>query len=497
MSRLYRNTSSWLIAYVAISMSAFASEETGEQRAELSIEAAVMHSLQNNRGLRVQQYGPIIAGAFREIERGVYDPELYANVRFSEETATETARSTGQQFSVEGTDADGAIGVRQRLPTGTEIDLSVRSDRSSSNRAPEQQQARLGLTLTQQLLRGMGPAVNLAGIRQARFEESASVYELRGYTESLVADVEIAYWEYAASIEAIRVYESSLSVAEQQLEAVLARIEFGDLPKQESAAARAEVAQRKQDLIDAKSAQKRARYSFHRLVYPRLPAMDSSGPVLVSFNDERLYLELDTINRMELALQSRPEIKEAESLLARDALQTVVTRNGRLPRLELFINIGKSGYADTFRGSFRDSEGPSYDASVGLELTQALGNRAERARDLVAKSTFEQSQIALENLKDSVRYDVVLAVNELERSYSQIEASAETVRYRELALEGFEDRFELGAATTLTVARAQRDLIAAQISQINARLDYLIAQVELLRSEGSLLDRRGIVSGEL
>lgn len=473
---------------------AFGHSDAVAEPVELSIEAAVMSSLQNNRGLQVQSYEPVIAGAFRQIERGAYDPELYARASFSEESASETARSTGQQFSVDGDDAEGAIGLRQSLPFGTEIDLSVSTERSSSNRAPEQQQARFGLTLTQQLLRGMGPSVNLAGIRQAKFEEQASLYELRGYTEALIADVETAYWDYAEAIEAIRVYESALEVAKSQLESINTRIELGDLPKNEAASAQAELAQRKQDLINAESELKRARFDFYRLVYPGLPSDSLSDPVLISFDGFYPELETEVDGRISLALQSRPEIKEAERLLERDALETVVTRNGRLPRLELFINIGKSGYADTLRGGFRESDGPSYDATVGIEFSQALGNRAAKARDTIARSTLEQSELALINLKELIRYDVRIALNEAERAFSQIEASDETVRFRELAFQNVTDQFEVGVATALDVARAQRDFIEAQISQIAARVDYLTARVELYLAEGSLLDRRGIAS---
>ncbi|MEZ6193181.1 MAG: hypothetical protein R3C45_18055 [Phycisphaerales bacterium] len=57
-------------------------------------------------------------------------------------------------------------------------------NRDISNRAPEQQDARLGLTVTQQLLRA-GPAVNLARVKQAELDTRASLYELRGFAEQL------------------------------------------------------------------------------------------------------------------------------------------------------------------------------------------------------------------------------------------------------------------------------------------------------------------------
>ncbi len=480
------------IALLLSASSIFA--ETGASP-RLSIEDAVLMGLKNNRGLKVQQVEPVIAGAFEQIERGVYDPELFADLVRSEENATETARATESQFQVEGNNVGGVAGLRQQLPFGTELEASVAAERSISTRSPEQQQARLGLSLTQQLLRGMGPAVNLASIRQAELDTEASRFELRGYTEALVADVEITYWRYVSAHEAINVVQSSLEVAESQLADVQSRIEVGDLPRNEAAAALAEVALRKQNLIDAQSLLTEQRYILLQLVNPDLLARPPESLDAFSRPDGSLTLEPEMYESLLLALQSRPEIREAELRLKRGELETVVTRNGRLPRLELFINLGKSGYADTFKESFQDLDGKSYDFTVGLAFSQALGNRTARARDTIALMNVRQGEEALANLRNLVRYDVLVAINDLERARRQISASSETRGYREQTLQAERDRFEVGTSTALNVARAQRDLVESQIDEIEARVAYQIARIRLYLAEGSLLDRRGISVG--
>ncbi|WP_372794764.1 TolC family protein [Pontiella sp.] len=459
---------------------------------QLSLEQAVMMGLQHNRGLRVQQFNPVIAGAFEQLERGVYDPELFAEFSDTEENIVETSTATVSQFQNEGSDTEGAVGIRQQLPTGTEVEATVSAERSISTRSPEQQTARVGLTVTQQLLRGFGPAVNLASIRQAELETEASRYELRGYTEAVIADIEITYWRYVAAREAIRVVEASLEIANSQLEEVESRIEVGDLPENEAAAARAEVALSKQNLIDAQSALAEQRYTLVRLVQPDLSVQAMQALEASSPPDVDIAMAPDAGDSILLALQSRPEIKEAELQLKSGELETVVTRNGRLPKLELFINLGKTGYADTFDESFKDLDGPGYDVTVGLEFSQALGNRQARARDMIARTELEQGKEALANLRDLVRFDVLLALNELERARLQVSASAETRGYREQALQAERDRFEVGTATALDVALTQRDLLESRIAEIEARVAFLMARVRLFQAEGTLIERRGL-----
>ena len=488
--------------FIAAALGVYAQAAEGNATADselnapqsLSIEAAVLLGLKNNQELHFEQAKPIIAGAFEQIERGVYDPELFASLGYGEESSQETARATGGQFAVDARDTTAEVGIRQKLPTGTELEASLSLDRRISNRAPEQQQLRYGLTVTQQLLRGLGPAVNLASIRQAALDTEASEYELRGYTEAFVAEIETSYWRYVASLESIRVFEKSLRVSEARLSEVDSRIEVGALSELGAAAARAEHSERQQDLINAQSEMKRLRYNLIRMIYPKMPILRFEDFEAVSRPQPR---ELDVAlpdagERISVALRSRPELKEAQLRVERDELETVLTRNGRLPRLELFINLGKSGFADTFRDSYRDSDGPSYDFTVGLEFSQALGRRAQRARDEIARTTLQQSQDALGNLRELIRFDVLTALNELDRAQQQTQASVVTREFRAQTLQAESDRFDLGSSTALNLAIAQRDYIESQIAVIDAYVDYQIARIELYRAEGSLLDRRGL-----
>jgi outer membrane protein TolC len=462
---------------------------------DLSIEQATMLVLKNNRDLHVRQLNPVIAGTFAQIERGVYDPELFAELEYGEERANETSRSTGTQFSVVGSDTTAAAGIRQELPTGTAVEAAVEQDRSISNRSPEQQEARLGLSITQSLLQGFGPAVNLARVRQAELGTVASMYELRGFTEALLAETEKAYWNFVLANKEIEIFEQSLAVAQQQRDEVELRIEVGILPEIEAAASRAEVARREQLLIEAHSVLEERRLRLLRLInFPpdgRLDLMIKavSRPELIPDSIA------DLSDRIRLAEKMRPDLNEARLRLQQNRMETIVTRNGLLPRLDFFIALGQTGFADTFSKSFRELDGNTYDYTVGVRLSHFLGNRAAEGRDLAARSSRQQSVDALENLQQLVRLDVRLAVNEVERARKQISASRITRILEEETLQAEKERFDVGSSTALLVAQAQRDLLASLIAEVKAVVSYRIALVNLNLAEGSLLERRGVVLG--
>ncbi len=459
---------------------------------DLSVEQVAMLALQSNQELRVRRLNPLITGTFEQIERGVFDPELFGEFEYFREKANEVSRSTREQFRVKGDETTAVAGVRQQLPTGTEVEAQVSQERTISNRAPEQQTARVGLTVTQSLLRGLGPAVNLASVRQAELDTVAGVYELRGFVEALLADAEIAYWNYILAKEEIAIFERSLAVAKQQRDEVELRIEVGVLPEIEAAAARAEYALREQALIDARSVLEERRLRLLRLVSP-----DAEGRLDLRINarsEPRIEPEpiTDLADRLRLSEQSRPDLNEARVRLRQNRLETVVTRNGLLPRLELFIDLGRTGYADTFSDSFRRLDEGTYDFTAGIRLSHYLGNRAAKARELAARVSRRQAALAVENLRQIVRLDVRLAVNEVERARQQIPAARITRTLQEETLNAEKERFDVGASTALLVAQAQRDLLAARITEIEAVVHYRIALVGLYLAEGSLLDRRGV-----
>lgn len=477
---------------VSVDGAAFASGEA----LVLSLERATVLALENNRDLAVRRLSPVVAGTFDLIERGVFDPELFAELSFLNERSSETSRDTGQQFAVEGTEAEFEAGVRQTLPTGTTFEASVRQDRTASDRAPEQQEARFGLTVTQSLLRGLGPAANLVRVRQAELDEQAGVAELRAFVQALVADVRIAYWQLVLAEREIDIFTESLDVARRQLDDVQEKIEVGFLPAAEAPAAEVEVARREQALIDA-----RAEVAERRLRLLRLLGGDALGGLDVEVEvtgalSIRPTPVHDLDDRLRLAVRSRPELAEARLRHEQDRLETVLTRDGIQPRLDLFARLDRTGFDDELVASFRDVDGKNGELRVGLSLSYLLGNRTALGRHERARAERREAALAIHNLEERVRFEVRLAALEVDRAARQIAVSRRTRELQERLLTAEQERFQVGASTGLLVAQAQRDLLAARIAEVESEVDHRIALLRLSLAEGSLLERSGIRVGD-
>jgi outer membrane protein TolC len=450
-----------------------------------------MLALANNRSLHVAQLAPAIAGTFEEVERARFDPVLFASGEVARARTEEVSRATATSFDTEGQESIVAGGVAKEFPTGTRVEGGLGWERSYSDRTPDQHEARPYVSLTQALLRGRGTAVNLARVEQAHLERLVSEEELRGFVLGLVAETERTAWDVALAAAQLDIFTQSLELAEKQLAEIEARVEVGAVAETELVSGRAEVALRQQALIGARSRHEQFRVDFLRLTSP-----GGSWEREVSIEDdprtEPLPLE-PVADHVALGLKSRPELAEARLRLEQGQLEIVRTKNGLLPRLDFFVAYGKTGFADSFGGAVENLDGPTYDLSLGLAFELPFSNREAKALHERAQLTTEEAQRSIDNLANLVEWDVRRAYVEVRRAEQQIDASAATVALQEEVVRVEQEKFRVGKSTSLLVAQANRDLLAGQISHVNAIVDYRKALIDLYRLDGSLLERRGIL----
>jgi len=456
---------------------------------------AILLSLENNRSLVVERLNPAITKTLEDTERAVFDPKVAADIIGGRTDGERQARAGSETEDFVKDEGVGVISLEQFFPTGTTVRVEGKTDMNNSSLYQDAfYWTRLGLTVNQAILKGFGSDVNLVRLRQARLETRMSEYELRGFTQALVAQVEETYWDYALAKRQVEIFEESLKVARQQVDQTLALIEVGRLAKSELPAVQAEMAAQEQGLINARSGRETMRLQLLRLLNP-------PGPDLWGREVDLLYqptlpeINLDDVRSyVGMSMRMRPILNEARLKLMQNDLEVVKTKNGLLPLLDLFVNLGKSGYANSFGQSVRNLTGDSYDAFVGIRFEYPIYNRAPESRYQRAMLTREQAKKALLNLSQLVEVDVRTAYVEVNRARQQIKASSTTRMFSEETLRVETEKLRVGKSTSLLVAQAQKDLLVSRIGEVQALANYIKALIYLYQQDGSLLERRGIVA---
>jgi len=460
---------------------------------KVTVTEAILMSLENNRALVVQRLNPAIVQTFEDQERAVFDPTIDVDVSGGRVKGERQARSGAQTEDYTTDTAEGVISLAQYFPTGTSVTLEAGSRMSDSSLYDDPfYSTRLGMTATQALLRDFGTDVNLVRLHQARLDTRMSEFELRGFTEALVADVERACWDYALARRQIEIVEESLKVARQQRDETRELIEVGRLARAELPAVQAEVAAQEQALIEARANKEAIRLQLLRLLNP-------PGPDIWQREVELIHqstlpdITLEAVGQyVAVSNRMRPILNQARLQLLRGDLELVKTRNGLLPLMDLFITLGKSGYANSFGDSVDHIDEDSYDALAGIRFQYPFFNRDAKAVHRRALLDHEQAQDALDNLSQLVEVDVRTAYIEVDRTKQQIAATSVTRKFNEEKLRTETEKLRVGKSISFLVAQAQRDLLASRIAEVRALANYLKALIDLYRQDGSLLERRGI-----
>ncbi len=470
-----------------------AAEKTAAAAAALTLDAreAVLRALEQSTALRVERLRPERVRTAEAQERAAFDPALSAEVSVTREE--KEVEKSGQERSDQSGESEAAgVTIEEFLPTGTRLSLGVdRQETEDDGSGAETSRMRYTLSTVQSLLRGLGPGVNLASLRQARLATRISRYELRGFAEALAEEAERAYWKCFLAEKRVEISRRSLELAEAQRDEVHERIRLGQIAAAEAAAAEAEMAQRREALLQAQADHETARLALLRHILGR---EEPTWDLPLSLRDDGSLPEVkppELAWHLAAARLLRPDLAEARLQVERGDLEVLRTRNGLLPRLDLFITLGRTLYAESFAAA-ADGESRSRDFEVGLRLSHVLGNRAERAAQRRAALSAAEARAALANAMRLAEVDVRTAWATLAHARARISATAATRAAREESLRAETEKFRVGKSVSLLVAQAQRELMASQVEEVAAVVAYRQAVAAFYRLTGTLLLRYGI-----
>ncbi len=178
-----------------------------------------------------------------------------------------------------------------------------------------------------------------------------------------------------------------------------------------------------------------------------------------------------------LSLEGNSSLRSME-LSQRMARQTVdLSRFAFLPTLSASFNLN---WLSLSNGSpFRNQEFSPY-STVGFTLSLPIftgGSHYNSVRQ--AKVQALELELQRENLVNTLRMQVDLALDNINKESHQIETSAEGVRQAEKAHEIMQKSFEIGAATYLELRDSELALTSSKLTYLQSIYNYLISVSEL------------------
>ena len=493
-----------ITAIGALSISTGAAAQPPQpQTITLTLADAVQRTIEHNPDLTIVRLDTEVEAARVGESRGAYAPVFSTTLGRSRNVTPPTNYLLGDA-GVDVKDWFSTTGVRQRLPWGSGTwSVSWDSARTTTNNpiasVDPNLQSGVVFAFSQPLLRDRRIDEARAQYIIARRGQDSSELRFRESVVRTVATVKRAYWTFKATLANVGVQQRSLELSQELARQNRIRVEAGQLPPLDLVQAEAEVAQRREGLIQAKAIADDAEDQLRRLI------MD---PADAAFWNARLdpvdeppapVANPDVDGAVANALSSRYDLARAAHDLENAKTSVEYLNNQRLPDVRLETSYGSSGLGGvqllrtgafpgsvigTSSRSFGDALGQSFTPdypswSLGVTVSYPLGHSYEDAS--AARAQVERKQV--EARIASLRLDVAESVRQAARRTSSAAERVDAARAgATLAEQRFKDedrRYSAGLSTTFLVTQAQRDLLQAQVTVLQTTLDYQSAIVDL------------------
>ncbi|MCC6264426.1 MAG: TolC family protein [Bryobacterales bacterium] len=406
------------------------------------------------------------------------------------------------------------LSYQQTFLTGTQVSVGTNASRSSTNNSFQTFNPGLNtnfqITVAQSLLQGRGTTVNRLPIMIARNAFKTNEFQFQNQVTQLLSQAESAYWDYLEARENLRVQEAALQLRDASLKRAQRELELGAIPELDIFQPQADFAQAQVTLTQARFRLARTEDALRQQMGLDLDPKIRALPM--EFTDSipapSATESIDRESMVDVALSTRPDLLSQRQQILGDEYSARLASNALRPNLTLnlrYAGAGRGGdFMDRNTGAVARAIGlwsaygdslafnfPTY--SFGLQLQLPLRNRAAAANYADALARRKSTLLQVRNLEETVRLDVLNAINNLDSSRESVRLASVARDFAQKRLDAEQRKYDLGTSTVFFLQSAQTDLITADQRVVTERINYNRNRLTFLRLTGTLLSERGVV----
>ncbi|MDR1132896.1 MAG: TolC family protein [Synergistaceae bacterium] len=274
---------------------------------------------------------------------------------------------------------------------------------------------------------------------------------------------------------------SAESTSEMHLKEITRMAELGMSNRLEVIRASQQLAANKASLATAEGMYDSAVISL--MNYLAIPPEDRRP---VSGDLDALAVSGDRESSLASALENRADLKMLENQIEYQRYQIDIERSGSKPKIALGAS---AGFTDAGRtGSFDDS----WRAELSLTVP-ILDRNTARGNVITAQAQAVQDKIALEQKQLDVKSGVETAWTELETATEHLESAEAALRLAEETFRLAEVGFREGVTPQLDLLSAQTSLTESRLEHLRSLYNRMLAVAALKVTEGSIIEWAGRV----
>jgi len=434
--------------------------------------------------------------------------------------------------------------ISRSFETGTSLSVGWNNTRSSStstaNLFNPAVQSTLTIGFSQALLNGFGIAVNTRNIRIAKNNRKIADWAFAQQAITTITNTITAYWELVFARANVKVDEQAITVSQKLYSDNKKQLDAGTMAPLDVTRAQSELATDRQNLIVARTVQLQDEQILKNAITKDPLAPDIVNVEIITTDQPTQPAAIENPSfedSIKEAFAKRPELQEQLYNLKNADIDIQATRNALLPSLTLsgqYNSVGLAGNSPikgastlsanqllpildvngnpvvvngvpifepvqsapvigTNQQGFTTAQSQVFhsrfpDYSVQLALSLPLRNRSAQADSARAILTERQQETVLQQLKNAALLDVRNTYIALTQDRAQVDAASEARQLQQETFDAEQKKYRLGASTVYNVILTQRDLIAAQGTELRALANLEEAKANYERALGRTLD---------
>ncbi|EIJ43117.1 flagellar motor protein [Beggiatoa alba B18LD] len=480
---------------------------TSSNPVRFTVEDLLLRATKNSSQIKVFSELPLIRQTAIQEAEGKFDTHAFVEGKYNDldealGSTLRTGRTTGrfeeQEWSLE-------AGARKPLTTGGEIELSQKIGTLKNNSdyliPNPQANARLALTYRQPLLNGAGIEYNETTIEVAKVDQSISMDEFTRQVQAHLLEIERSYWSLYLERATLLQKKRLLAEAESTVKELKSR----DALRSQVINAEAVLTARRADSIRYEQSVRNAEAKLVSLVNDPTLIMKQDFELIPMTLPEKDFARANMSQSVKLALEKRPEINQAFKQLRAGVMRASMSENEVLPVLNLVLGTYLDGLAEgKDTGNAIDDEfnegKPSFTA--GLLFDMPLSNNVAKAREQRRRLEVRQLVNQLRTTIDTVFLEVQVASREVDTAYRDLSSKYQAMLASHAKRETLKERRDLLSSAEQTnylqnYLDAQQELASSEEGFLTAYITYNIAQANLRRAEGVLLEVKKLEAVEM
>lgn len=434
----------------------------------LTIKTALNMALDNNRN---------IIGTYEAHERAEINLEINESFFDFQVTPNTTAGISGGGKWGLGPAFGGGVNVAKKFESGTWV-----STEPSIYKRGKHYESNVKTVISQPLLRGFGREYNLSAVRGAQFLLRTSNRGVYSNQIALILKTLTQLYNVVRTQESLDLHQSSFNRLKGYRDAAKLKEKIGLSDAEDVYRAETAFKQAEETLNTSKEQYEEALDQLRDTL-----ALSLDTPIVVDIPVKYQFFQMDQKAAIETALKNRLEVEQVQDAYEETVRLSKIAKENLLPELNVVFTYNSTGIGRYLVDSYRYKRDNTW--NIGFATSTDVNKSADCLAYQQALVAIGCAQRIVDQTEANIIMEVKRTLRQIERIDKRIEVQQVQIKNAQGELKLAQLKFDRGYADNFNVIQAERNLISAKSILLNAVIDHIIGQYQLLSVLGVLADK--------